>query len=163
MSLFVICGRSDEISSSFCERPGPCRMNVRWTTPGARWSCATAGKVLAGHLRLSRWQRREREGEGGAASRIVCDAHTATMRSHGFADDSETKAGAFVPFPGAAPEPFENVLAILRRHAVAVISHFNPTAIDRDGHLRSVWRVQDRVLDQISEGIFERVSVSVHL
>src|SRR5262245_54006025 len=164
MSFFVIRGRSDEISSRFCERPGPCRMNIRWTTSGARWSCATAGKALAGHLRLSCWQRREREGEGGAPARIVCDAHTATVRSHGFADDSETKAGAFVPLPGAAPEPFENVLAILWRHAAAVISHFNPTrAFDCDGHLRSIRGVQDGVLDQISERIFERVSVSVDL
>jgi len=45
-----------------------------------------------------------------------------------------------------------------------VISHFNPTsAIDRHGHLRSIRRVQDGILDQISEGIFEGVSVSVHL
>src|SRR5262249_9502751 len=85
------------------------------------------------------------------------------MRSHGFADDGETQAGAFVSLPRAAPEPFENVLAILSRHASAVISHFNPTSADRHGHLRSIRRVQDGVLDEISEGIFERVSVSVDL
>src|SRR5215813_938091 len=86
------------------------------------------------------------------------------MRPHGFADDGETQAGAFASLPRAAPEPFENVLAMLSRHAAAVISHFNPTsAIDHHGHLRSIRRVQDGVLDQISEGIFERVSVSVDL
>src|SRR4029077_605870 len=101
------------------------------------WSCAAAGEALAGHLRLSRRPRREREGEGGPAARIVRDAHTATMRSHGFAHNSETEAGAFISLSWAAPEPFENVLAILSRHAVTAIGHFNPTgAIDCHGHLR---------------------------
>src|SRR6266576_5165213 len=121
---------------------------------GRRGSCAAAGEALAGRLRLSSWQSREREGEGGAPTRIIGDAHNTAMRSHGFAHDRETKARAFVFLPGASPEPFENVLAVLRRHAAAVISHFNPTgALDRHGHFRSIRRVQHRVLDQISEGI----------
>jgi Lipocalin-like domain len=36
------------------------------------------------------------------------------MRSHDFADDGEAQAGAFVSLPRTAPEPLENVLAILR-------------------------------------------------
>src|SRR5919197_5318374 len=75
---------------------------------GTRWSCAAAGEALADHLRLRR-RRRKREGEGGPAVRIVCDAHTATMRSHGFAHDSETEAGAFAPLPRTAPESLENI------------------------------------------------------
>src|SRR5262249_59330840 len=99
-----------------------------------RWSRAAVGEALAGHLRLSHVQRWKREGEGGAAARIVCDAHTAAMRSHGFTDDGEAQAGAFVSLPRAAPEPLEDVLAIISRHAAAVVSHFNPTgAIDRHG------------------------------
>src|SRR5262249_24645776 len=122
------------------------------------------GEVLASHLRLSHVRRWKREREHGASARIVCDAHTAAMRSHGFPDNGEAQAGAFVSLPRAAPEPFENVLAIISRDAAAVISHFNSTsAIDRHGHLRSIRRVQDGVLDQISERIFERVSVSVDL
>src|SRR5262249_31273170 len=86
------------------------------------------------------------------------------MRSHDFADDSEAEAGAFLLFAPAAPEPLENVLTILPRHAAAAISHFDPAgAVDRHGHFRSSWRVNDRVLKQISQRIFERVSVCFHV
>src|SRR5262249_20796343 len=131
---------------------------------GTRWSRAAAGEALAGHLRVPHVRRWKREREHGAAVRIVGDAHTAAMCPHGFADDGETQASAFASLRRAAPESFKNVVAILSRHAAAVISHFNPTsAIDGHGHLRSIRRVQDGVLDQISERIFERVSVSVDL
>src|SRR5947208_2120553 len=96
----------------------------------------------------------------GQAGKTVVDSQTGRLR----ADDGEAQAGAFVSLPWGTPEPFENVLAILSRHAAAVISHFNPTGtIDRDGYLRPTRRVQDGVLDQISERIFERMSVSVYL
>src|SRR5262249_15443790 len=82
------------------------------------------------------------------------------MRSHDFADDGETEAGALLLFPRAAPEPLENVLSIRPRHAAAAISHFDPAGtIDRYGHFRPSRRVNDRVFDQIAQRIFERVSV----
>src|SRR5262249_42055066 len=91
---------------------------------------------------------------------IVCDADTATMRSHDFVDDGEAEAGAFLLFARAAPEPFENVLSMLWRHAATAIGHFNPAGtIDRHGHFRSCRRVSERVLDQISQRVFERVGV----
>src|SRR5262249_49503771 len=86
------------------------------------------------------------------------------MRAHDFADDGEAEAGAFLLFARAAPEPLENVLAILWRHAATAIGHFDAAGtIDRHGHLRSRRRVSDRVLDQVPEGIFERVSVCFHV
>src|SRR5262245_63445573 len=86
------------------------------------------------------------------------------MRPHDLADDGEAEAGAFLLFAPAAPEPFENVLSILRWHAAAAIGHFYPApAIDRHGHFRSSRRVNDRVLDQISQRILERVSVCFHV
>src|SRR6516164_2363931 len=86
------------------------------------------------------------------------------MRSHDLADDGEAEAGAFLLFAPAAPEPFENVRSILWRHTTAAIGHFNPAStVDRHGHFGSSWRVNDRVLDQISQRIFERVSVRFHV
>src|SRR5262249_41086301 len=103
-------------------------------------------------------------GKGAPRVGIVCDADTAAMRSHDLADDGEAEAGAFLLFAPAAPEPFENVLSILWRHAAAAIGHFNPTGtIDLHGHFRSSRRVNDRVLNQISQCILERVSVCFHV
>src|SRR5262249_8947729 len=82
------------------------------------------------------------------------------MRSHDFADDGEAEAGAFLLFARAAPEPLETALPILWRHAAAAIGHFDAAGtIDRQGHFRPSRRVSDRVFDQISQRIFERVSV----
>src|SRR5262245_35964281 len=86
------------------------------------------------------------------------------MRSHDFVDDGEAEAGALLLFAPAAPEPLENVLTILPRHAAAAIGHLDPAAtIDRHGHFRSRRRVNDRVLNQISQRIFERVTVCFYV
>src|SRR5207247_1091156 len=88
------------------------------------------------------------------------DADAAAMRSHDFADDGKAEAGALLLFPRAAPKPLEDALSILPRHAAAAIGHVDPAGtIDRHGHFRSSRRVSDRVLDQISQRIFERVNV----
>src|SRR5262249_60822290 len=82
------------------------------------------------------------------------------MRAHNFADDGKAEAGALLLFARAAPEPLENVLSIPPRHATAAIGHVDPAGtIDRHDHFRSSRRVNDRVLDQISQRILERVSV----
>src|SRR3984893_14091973 len=82
------------------------------------------------------------------------------MRSRDFADDGEAEAGAFLLFARPTPEPLENFLSILLRHAAAAIGHVDPAGtIDRHGHFRSSRRVSDGVLNQISQRIFERVSV----
>jgi hypothetical protein len=86
------------------------------------------------------------------------------MRSHDFADDGEAEAGPFLLFARATPEPFENVLPILPWHAAAAIGHLDPAGtMDRHGHFRSRRRVNDRVLNQISQRILERVSVCFHV
>src|SRR5215467_15256736 len=86
------------------------------------------------------------------------------MRSHDLADDGEAEAGAFLLFAPAPPEPFENVLSILPRHAATAIGHFNPAStVDRHSHFRSRRRVNDRILSQISQRIFERMSVCFHV
>src|SRR5215467_3115788 len=86
------------------------------------------------------------------------------MRSHDFADDGEAEAGPFLLFARATPEPFENVLPILPWHAAATIGHLDPAAtIDRHGHFRSRRGVNDRVLNQISQRILERVSVCFYV
>src|SRR5262249_55005490 len=85
------------------------------------------------------------------------------MRSHGFADDGEAQACSLLLFARPAPEPFENVLAILRRNPPAAISHINPaSAINGHSYLASGRRMNDCILNQISESIFKRVSVSFH-
>src|SRR6516165_3134366 len=61
-----------------------------------------------------------------SAAGIICDADAAAMRSHDFADDSEAESGAFLFFTRAAPEPLEDVLSIVPRHAAAAIGHFDP-------------------------------------
>src|SRR5262245_15139065 len=85
------------------------------------------------------------------------------MRSHDFADDGEAEARAFFLFAPATPEPFENVLSILSWHADAAIGHFDPAGtVDRHGYFSTSRCVNDRVFNQISKSIFERVSVCVH-
>src|SRR5260370_20361380 len=64
----------------------------------------------------------------------------------------------------ATPEPFENVLTIFGSHATAAIGHLDPAgAIDCHGYFRSRRRMNDCVLDEISQRIFDRVRVSLHL
>src|SRR5262249_4500032 len=58
----------------------------------------------------------------------------------------------------------ENVLAILWRHAATAIGHFDAAGtIDRHGHFRSSRRVSDRVLNQISQRVFDGVSVCFYV
>src|SRR5262249_58537172 len=110
----------------------------------------------AGGFGVGGFKRGKGGEKGGPPPWIICDADTAVMRPHDLADDGEAEAGAFLLFAPAAPEPFENVLSILRWHAAAAIGHFNPAgAIDRHGHFCSSRRVNDRVLNQISQRILE--------
>src|SRR5262245_51407167 len=92
---------------------------------GADYSVAHCGRCSsrvsrnppAGDLRVCGLQRGKCEGEEGAAAWIVCDADTAAMRSHDFADDGEAEACPFLLFARATPEPFENILPIVPWHA----------------------------------------------
>src|SRR5499427_9945003 len=86
------------------------------------------------------------------------------MRAHDFVDDGEAEAGAFLLFTRAAPEPLEDILAIPPRHAATAIGHFDAAGtIDRHGHFRSSRRVSDRVLNQISQRVFDGVSVCFYV
>src|SRR6516164_6155671 len=120
-------------------------------------------RMLGRRSCLPQWTCRRTSSLRSAAG-IICDADAAAMREHDFADDGEAEAGAFLLFTRAAPEPLENVLAILWRHAAAAIGHFDAAGtIDRHVHFRSRRRVSDRVLDQVPEGIFERMNVCFHV
>src|SRR5215510_13819311 len=86
------------------------------------------------------------------------------MRAHDFADDGEAESGPFLLFTRAAPEPLENALSIRPRHAATAIGHFDPApTIDRHRHFRSSRGVSNSVLDQVPEGIFERVGVCFYV
>src|SRR6516225_640828 len=63
-----------------------------------------------------------------------------------------------------SPPPRQNRLKMLSRSCRGTPRHLDPAAtIDRHGHFRSRRRVNDRVLNQISQCILERVSVCLHL
>src|SRR6516164_11780616 len=89
-------------------------------------------RAASSAVRFGRRQSRKRKDQARAAARIVRHGDAAAMRAHDFGDDGETEAGALLLFARAAPEPLEDVRAILWQNTAAAIRDFDAArVIDR--------------------------------
>src|SRR5262245_53479810 len=98
--------------------------------------------------------RNEEEGEQGPTPGTVRHRYITAMRLHGFLHNGEAEPRALCLRRFAAPEPIENALAVLRRHAASLVRDSNPPgAMNRDSDLPTWRRMRHTVLDEVSDGV----------
>src|SRR6516164_7227775 len=108
-------------------------------------------------------RRRKAEREHHPAAGIVVHRDGALMCLHDLGDDRKAETRPAGTFSLAAPEPFEHVTPLIPRDAGATVRDAHGTiGRRRDHYLAPGSGVSNRVLDQISDRIANRVSVPSH-
>src|SRR5262249_890971 len=110
---------------------------------------------------LAGWSKAEREHH--PAARMVVYRDGALMRLHDLRDNREAETGTAGALSFATPEPLEHVTPLISRDTGSMVRDAH-AAIGRrrDQNLAPGGSVSNRILDQISDRIANRVSVPSH-
>src|SRR5690606_9685403 len=112
-------------------------------------------------LRLAGIAFPEPHDKAGTATGILLDSHRAGMQFHDLLDDGEAKARTASSAVAAMPEPVEDVLTVLGSNACPAITDADAAIGHLDLDRRWGATVDDGVLDQVADTVFNGVHVAL--
>jgi len=96
--------------------------------------------------------------------RVIPDRGSSAVRLHDFLYDSETQAHAGSFDTPASPKPFEYPLLLVDWNSRTLVGNVHATVRQHFyRHLLPHWRVGNRILDEISDRVLDRVSISLYV
>ncbi len=105
--------------------------------------------------------RSEAQIEARSAWDAVAYGYSGAMRPDDLHDDRQTQSGAVATSSLAAPEALEDVRTILHRDARAAVQNTDrPTRVELDDYLGVGGGVDERIFDEIAQGIGNRRGVA---